>query len=156
MKRPYNRFGYVTDHLLADWGMKDRAFEQTVEERWAEAVGGFLAGLTFPTGFKRGVLYVGVGNSALLQELFYQKPKLLEKVQAFFGPTVRDVKLGLRARDPGPAAKAARQVSHPPLPPDLQAKVEESLREVEDPDLRASLEKIFTHAAQRTARHRKR
>ncbi|MBG0777163.1 MAG: DUF721 domain-containing protein [Desulfovibrionaceae bacterium] len=57
---------------------------------WAEAVGAHVAEMAKPVGHRRRTLLVGVEDSALLQELTYYAPQILDDVNAFLGQEVFD------------------------------------------------------------------
>lgn len=152
--KSFSRFAYTTGRVLAQWGLEEKAMGQRIEERWKETMGDFLAGLSFPTGFKRGILYVGVGSSTLLQELFYQKPKMLEKIQAAFGVKVRDIRLSLKMRRPADSGGSSKRRPLPPLDAETVANAETAVASVSDESIRKALQSVFLNSAARRRRSR--
>lgn len=147
---PENTFTHLAQRFLSNWGLRDRAFEQKLIAQWSDAVGPFLAGLTMPTGFKRGFLYLAVNNSVLLHELFYQKPQMLEKVQAYFGTAIRDIRFSLRPRFLDAPPPATRKPPAPaPLSPEERATTLRLTEGISDDELRSSLVNLFANSKRR-------
>ncbi|MBI2058420.1 MAG: DUF721 domain-containing protein [Nitrospirae bacterium] len=149
---PENTFAQLAQRFLSNWGLRDRAFEQKLVAQWPDAVGPFLAGLTMPTGFKKGFLYLAVNNSVLLHELFYQKPQMLEKVQSYFGTAIRDIKFSLRPRflETPPAGKP-KATGPAPLSPEERASTLRITEGIADDELRSSLVNLFANSKRRLA-----
>lgn len=68
--------GLIND-LMARQGYGQMRTANRCLEAWAGSVGEMMAGHTRPGNVRRGVLEVFVRNSALLQELTFQKKKIL-------------------------------------------------------------------------------
>lgn len=119
-------------------------FQQSaVVARWAEIVGPEYArhsapeALTFPHGRKSGgTLRIRV-TGAFAPMLSHVEPQVIERTNRFFGYAAV-ARIQLRHGDV--AAPAARRTSAvpAPLPPETQS----TLRDVADPELRASLESL--------------
>jgi predicted nucleic acid-binding Zn ribbon protein len=76
------RRGYARVRSTADW-----------EEAWREAVGELIARYTRVGALRRGALEVTVANSAVLQELTFQKAELLIKLaQRLPDETIRSLR----------------------------------------------------------------
>ncbi len=73
--------GSVVRRLMAQSGYGQTQVSQQLAELWQSAAGDALAGLTRPGKLSRGVLLVLVSDSATLQELTFQKRKILSKLQ---------------------------------------------------------------------------
>ncbi len=74
------RMGDVLNGLLARRGYAREQAAAADEQAWREAVGEPLAGQSRSGELRRGVLEIIVRNSAVLQELAFQKKCLLEKL----------------------------------------------------------------------------
>jgi predicted nucleic acid-binding Zn ribbon protein len=74
------KIGDIVSNLLARKGYARVQAASACEEAWKEAAGN-LAAHSRPGLVKRGVLEVIVRNSAALQELTFQKKKLLKQLQ---------------------------------------------------------------------------
>ena len=124
----FKRFGFTQSALL---------------ERWEEVVGASYArysrpeSLSFPRGQKDGgTLKIAVSGS-LAPMLRHVEPQVIERVNRLLGYAAV-ARLVLRHADiDAPATLAA---APPPVP--LSAEVKSTLRDIADPDLRASLESL--------------
>jgi predicted nucleic acid-binding Zn ribbon protein len=74
--------GDVLAQLLARRGYAQQTAAADCGTAWREAAGPALAPFTRPGNVRRGALEVIVANSALLQEITFQKAALLERLQA--------------------------------------------------------------------------
>lgn len=120
---------------------------------WPAIVGSAVAAHTLPVRIKfppkdrsDGMLVVKVANSAFAVELQHLEPLILERINGYFGwQAVTRLKL-LH----GPLPK--REPVRPPAPepgPEASARLEATLDKVEDPELRAVLERLGRHIAAR-------
>lgn len=120
---------------------------------WPAIVGSAVAAHTLPLSIKfppkqrsDGTLVVKVASSAFATELQHLEPLIVERINGYFGwQAVTRIRL---QHGPLPVRKAA--VEAPPEPsPEAQARLEQSLEKVEDPELRAVLERLGRHIAAR-------
>ncbi len=124
----FKRFGFTQSALI---------------ERWEEVVGASYArysrpeSLSFPRGQKDGGTLKIAVSGPLAPMLRHVEPQVIERVNRLLGYAAV-AKLVLRHADiDAPATRAA-----PPPPVPLSAEVKSSLRDITDPDLRASLESL--------------
>jgi hypothetical protein len=117
--------------------------QSAVIERWPEIVGDQYArhsrpeSLNFPRGAKDGGTLKIAVTGALAPMLRHVEPQVIERVNRILGYAAV-ARITLRHADIDPVARAA-----PPLPPaELSAETRSTLREIADPDLRASLESL--------------
>lgn len=119
-------------------------FTQTaVIERWPEIVGEQYArhsrpeSISFPRGAKDGGTLKIAVTGALAPMLRHVQPQVIERVNRILGYAAV-AKISLRHGDIDPAPRAA-----PPAPPvELSVETRSTLRAIEDPELRASLESL--------------
>ncbi len=124
----FRRFGFTQSALL---------------ERWEEVVGAQYArysrpeSLNFSRGAKDGgTLKIAIAG-ALAPMLRHVEPQIIERVNRLLGYAAV-AKIVLRHADIDPPTRTAA-----PLPPvELSAETRSTLRDVADPDLRASLESL--------------
>jgi predicted nucleic acid-binding Zn ribbon protein len=74
------RISYVVNELIARRGYLRLGASAELEQAWQEAVGDKLAGETRPGNIRRGVLEVYVRNSGVMQELTFQKMRVLKRL----------------------------------------------------------------------------
>jgi predicted nucleic acid-binding Zn ribbon protein len=88
------RIAEVLSRLLARRGYAQAEVARELADRWATAVGHVRAQDSRPGKFQRGVLEVIVRNSAMLQELTFQKSQLLRCLAAAddVGPPIRELR----------------------------------------------------------------
>jgi predicted nucleic acid-binding Zn ribbon protein len=78
MARGPQTIGNVLSELMARRGYGRIQSAETYEEAWRQAAGPMLAKYTRVGPLRRGTLEIMVANSTLVQELGFQKQKLLE------------------------------------------------------------------------------
>lgn len=98
-----------------------------------------------PVSLRSGVLTVAVDEAVWLTELGFLRAEMIERLNRLLGrELVREIRLrqGRLTRKRGPkAAEPASPRTPPPLPPARAEQVAEWTREVNDPELRASIER---------------
>ena len=65
--------------------------KQMLFERWPEYVGPMCAQFSKCLDLRNGILIVKVWNAALKFELFGHKSQIIKKIEADFGPMVKDI-----------------------------------------------------------------
>ena len=74
------KIGETISALLARRGYAQVESTEALNQAWQKAAGEKLAKQSRPGNIKRGVLEIAVGNSAVVQELTFQKRQLLKKL----------------------------------------------------------------------------
>lgn len=87
--------GDVISRLIAGRGYAAVRSDETLQAAWRHAAGAALAERTRVAGLSRGQLEVVVGNNALLQDLQFDQPRLLDAVKAS-APEARITRLRFR------------------------------------------------------------
>lgn len=72
----------VLSNLMSKRGYARELSTNNLDDAWQQTVGQRFAGDTRPGNVKRGVLEVLVASSAVLQELTFDKKRLLTKIQS--------------------------------------------------------------------------
>ncbi len=136
----------VADLVPAIGGQAFRRFgftQSAVVERWEEVVGAQYArhsrpeSLAFPRGRKDGGTLKIAVTGALAPMLRHVEPQVIERVNRLLGYAAV-ARIVLRHADFDPAARAAP----PPPPAELSPEARSTLRDIADPELRASLESL--------------
>lgn len=135
----FGRHGFVSGALVVDW---------------PAIVGSAVAAHTLPLRIKfppkergEGTLEIKVASSAFATELQHLEPLILERINGHFGWKAV-ARLRLR-HGPLPERKPLRQAE--PEPPAPDARLEKVLEKVEDPQLRAVLERLGARIAAKKA-----
>ena len=138
----------VADLLQAAGGAAFRRFgfvQSSIVSRWHEIVGPRYAAVSspesirFPPGRKSGGVLTLVVEGAHAPVMQHVAPSIIERINRFFGyPAVE--RLSFR-QGIVQAQKARRKPQAPSLRP-IPAELGDSLREVNDPELRACLESL--------------
>ncbi|MGE5547388.1 MAG: DUF721 domain-containing protein [Solirubrobacterales bacterium] len=134
----FGKHGFVSGALVVDW---------------PAIVGSAVATHTLPLSIKfpvrersNGTLTIKVANSAFATEIQHLEPLILERINGHFGwQAVSRLKL---VHGPLPVRKALV----PPAPqpsPEAVERLEKSLEAVEDPELKAVLDRLGRHIAAR-------
>ncbi len=71
----------LISQVITKRGYANQQGSEQLSSKWREILGEPFAPLTQVVGMKRGVLEVLVTNSTLLQEINFQRPQLLKKIQ---------------------------------------------------------------------------
>ena len=138
-KRAYGRRGFSSGELIAEW---------------ARVVGDNLAALSSPERItyprnKRsgGTLHLRVASGAIAVELQHLEPVLLERINGYFGyNAVQGVRL---TQAPLPDMPKQAKIEKQPLDPEKVAEITALLTDVDDDDLRRSLEELAHAIARR-------
>ena len=85
---------HVIDHLA---GEKFKRFVK-LYSAWKGVVGELLAERSHPIKIERDTLFVGVENSAWMQELILLKPQIIQKYRAQFDEELRDIVLVINSK----------------------------------------------------------
>ncbi len=86
------RIKKVLARTLQGLGIEKKVKEGKVFEVWEEAVGKKVASHTRPQRIKGGRLFVGVSDSAWLQELSFLKENIIKKINKRLGEeTVKEI-----------------------------------------------------------------
>lgn len=141
------RAGDLVDKLLKGLGLDERMQECRALVVWEAVVGPQIAARTRPVRIREGVLEVNVDQPTWMQQLQLMKPKILAMLNAELGKaTVKDLylkrgKVNLRTEQPAAQPPAWRSVQ---LDDDEKRQLQEMLTPLNDPELRAEMEKFLT------------
>lgn len=153
-------------HLLAELmrthGLEPKMLEQKVFALWPEYLSRSkhlapLAANTVPISLSNGILKVYTEYSVYKSSLLFNKPKILADINAELGqPVLTDFRVEIKTLVVKPQETEA-QPSSPETPeedstignthrvtPEQIEKIEQTLANVSDPDLRESLWQLFT------------
>ena len=134
--------GLLKHHLAS------RGFAQVeIVTRWAEIAGASLAEHCFPyrlsQGGTSGATLTLIADDRAALELQHQAPKLIDKINTYFGKAAVS-KIKVLAGDL-PRARANRAAKRP-LSAGEEDALQQRLAAVEDAELRAALERLGRHA----------
>jgi predicted nucleic acid-binding Zn ribbon protein len=117
---------------------------------WSKVVGEEVARRSQPSLLKNGRLQVTVGDAVWLQQLTMLKPRILASLESHVGAgVVRDIFFILRTPSV-PTARPepiSRRRVHPPLS-EIQGRVQDILRPVQDQECREVLARILRKACE--------
>ena len=134
----HDAIGLLRHHLAA------RGFARVeLVTRWTEIAGTRLAEHCYPYRLSAGATLTLMADDRAALELQHQAPKLIGKINAYFGSAVVS-KIKVLAGDiprPTPLRTTRR-----PLSADEEAQLATDTGAIEDPDLRAALTRLGRHA----------
>lgn len=148
-KRRYGRSRQIADHLKpvtrTIFGKRGFADGDMIND-WTSVIGPELARFTaperiaYPRGKRAGgTLHLRIASGSIAVELQHLLPLLIERINGHFG--YRAVEHVHFIQAPIPAAKKAEEAPAE-LPEDVRAEVAALVADVEDDDLRQSLERL--------------
>ncbi len=122
---------------------------------WEEIVGESVAHQAQPRSIRNRILFVDVSHPTWMQELQFLKPKLLERLNAFFGePLLQDIRFHLGKIAPPLSAPSRDDHWHEEeLDEETVQHIESLLQKIGDGDVRKSLREVLIKGAQ-LERHR--
>lgn len=138
--------GELLEKLLQNYGLDKRLQQYRALLIWDEVVGPQIAARARPSKIRGSILEVCVDQPAWMQQLQLMKPQILKKLNDQLGEgEIKEIflkkgKIPPRietATAPPPAWKAAR------LEPKEKQEIADMLAVIEDPDLRARLERML-------------
>ncbi|MEO5658062.1 MAG: DUF721 domain-containing protein [Nitrospiria bacterium] len=133
----------LIEHLFASYGLAAKLEEHRIIAAWPEIVGPQIAAHAAATEIRAHTLRVAVDSSPWLHELSLLKPVLLRKLDQFAGRRlVHDVLFVIGevpSRRPGePTARSPRILS-----PEEADQIAEAVASLNDPELRATAERLL-------------
>jgi hypothetical protein len=146
--------GDLVGDLLNRRGVASAVREHRLVIGWIDMVGDRVAARAWPSGLRKGVLYVRVANSAWLQELSFLREAIVKAALDHTGQPVlvRDVRFHLPGKnEPDEDAadvvaalarrKRPRRTATPAAVPDAatRARIERETDKVADPELREAI-----------------
>ncbi len=158
--RPYPRLLGLSVAKIARPLVGKRGFtEIDIISRWVDIVGEDMAAFTLPekltkprspkvgtNGLVGGTLHIRVSTAASATLLKYQEAELCGRINTHFGYTVVDkIKMTI-----GKIPKPRPKLKPPPLPP-LSESVVDMVHSVDDPELKAALERLGQVVAAKTS-----
>ena len=148
----------VLEKLLKKQGFEDKIVEQKVFVAWKHAVGDLIARGTQPISLVDAKLTVYALSHPLVTELSLLQQHIIRKLNAAIGqPVVK--KMRFQVKPPRPSPRQGTQRSSPchrlkmleevELPGNVVEQVEQTVADVTDPGLKASLRRLFISQRQR-------
>ena len=142
--------GRLTKPVFGRRGMA----EGTIARDWAAIVGDAIAKhsqpdrISYPNRERTGgLLHLRVDNSAMATQLQHLEPQLVERINGHFG--YRAVARLRYIHGPLPTQAARVKKPVPPPTPEQARRLADTLGSVDDPDLRAALERLGRAMARR-------
>ena len=120
----------------------------TIHRAWSEVVGEEVARRSQPGLFKNGRLQVTVSNAVWVQQLTMLKPTILASLEAHLGsPVVRELffTVGPPSFSP-PRPQTTFGDGNSTICPEVQARLQEALRPIQDQECRVVLARILRKA----------
>jgi hypothetical protein len=142
------KLGEILSRLIRSEGYERKSPQGPVFAAWPEVVGELLSQKSWPVSLRKGVLLVQVSDSVWMQELQMQKHQILERIGAVRGGgEITDLRWTVRGAPTRVSLRKRR--AHPPVLSSRPLTEEESAwvgavsAQVEDPDLRKTLQRVL-------------
>ena len=114
-----------------------------IRDMWEGVVGSHIAKKAHPEGVKNGILQVSVESSVWMQELTFMKQQILERLnQVCESSGVKDIRFKLGKTTQGMYNSGEDLL--PGLTEEEQAIIEKQTGAIEDQEIRASLQSLFS------------
>ena len=114
-----------------------------IRDMWEGVVGSHIAKKAHPEGVKNGILQVSVESSVWMQELTFMKQQILERLnQVCESSGVKDIRFKLGKSTKGMYNSGEDLL--PGLTEEEQAIIEKQTGAIEDQEIRASLQSLFS------------
>ena len=114
-----------------------------IQDMWEAVVGPHIAKKASPEGVKNGILFVSVESSVWMQELTFMKQQILERLtQSCESSGVKDIRFKLGKISQGMVN--SDEALLPELSEEEQAIIEKQTGAIEDQEIRASLQSLFS------------
>jgi hypothetical protein len=115
---------------------------------WDKAVGETIAQQAQPAFMRGGVLFVKCSSSAWMQQLQFMKGKICEQLNRLLGKEViKDIRFQMGMIDRPPHSDATAKDQKVVLDAGEQARIEEALRPLQDPEIREIARRIMIKEA---------
>ena len=157
-KKETQKIDSLLEKLLRERGFDHKIIEQKALAAWKNAAGPPIARNTQPVSLINGQLTVYVANSVFINELLFLRGKIIENLNEEVGqPVVKELRLTVK-----PVERSNRQeiqrsppLHRPkseriPLTPEVLERVEQTVVDVEDAELKACLKRLFITQSQWT------
>ncbi len=123
---------------------------------WAKAVGDTIAQQAQPAFMRGGVLFVKCSSSAWMQQLQFMKAQICAQLNQLLGKEViKDIRFQMGMIDHPPRGDASVKEQEVVLDAAEQARIDEALRPLADPEIREIARRIMIKeaSAKKTAHH---
>jgi len=123
---------------------------------WEKAVGDTIAQQAQPAFMRGGVLFVKCASSAWMQQLQFMKGKICEQLNRLLGKEViKDIRFQMGMIDSRPHGEPSAKNQEIVLDAAEQARIDEALRPLADPEMREIARRIMIKeaSAKKTLRH---
>jgi predicted nucleic acid-binding Zn ribbon protein len=114
-KRSPRAIGELLPTVLTELGLTPASHLFRLLQVWDRALGADLAPYCRPEGIRHGTLVARVPDSAWMQRLQLEKPRILERLEELLGePAARDLRFRIGPLEPAPRrSPGARDRSEP-------------------------------------------
>ena len=148
----------ILERLIQERGLDPKLLEQKALMAWKEVVGEVIARDTHPVSLVNGLLTVYVSNTVWSTELSLQKLQVISKINAAVGQqVVKDYRLQVKPVKP----LNQKEIQRPQRPgrlklerdapaPEVVERVEQTVADVEDEELKVCLKRLFITQSQYT------
>ncbi len=154
------RLGEILGKILKKRNIPHTSTDRRLLGIWRRAVGPQIASQTHPDSLKRGTLFVRVSAPVWMHQLQFMKEEIMGKLNELFAPeevhTLRFCIGEIPAAPPGGATPPVPDPDLPPLAGRDRTMIRKSLDAVQDPELRAILERVMTREIGRRREREKR
>lgn len=151
------RIDLLLDGLIRDYGLDHKVLETKVFAAWKGAVGALIARNTQPISLTNGKLTVYASAHVWVNELQMLRGQVIPKInKAVNFPAVKTLEFSVKPIHSSTSPKIQRfqrqkrlKLENVELNPETLERINQTIASVEDPDLKATLKRLFTKQSQR-------
>ena len=144
MAKKLNKLSQMLGSVLKASGLQGSLGEYRILGQWDKIVGPAIARHARPQIVRGNKLFLSVDSPAWMQQLSLLKPELIEKVNKSLGrDAIKDIALKLGEIASPEARPKESALPRVPLNAEERDKIEQYVRDVQDPDVRASIRRVI-------------
>ena len=148
---------HILESLLREYGFDRKILEVKALAAWEHAVGKPVARHTRPISLVNGKLTVYTSNAVLITELSLLKRHVIEKINNAVGQSVvkdlqffvKPVGSSQQKIQPRPRQNRLKKLDVVELHSEVLERIDQAVAEVEDPELKVCLKRLFITQSQR-------
>ena len=144
MAKKLDKLSSTLGRTLKALGLQGHLSGYRIFGQWEQTVGAVIARHARPQTVRGNKLFLSVDSPAWMQQLSLLKPELIEKVNRSLGrDAIKDIALKLGEIASPEASPKEAASPRMPLNAEDREKIEQYVKEIHDPDVRAAIRRVI-------------